>query len=58
MNSSIYILVFVQLWLFSLPCRESVCIPSERETLLKFKNNLIDPPFFFLAYLILNICCQ
>uniref|UniRef100_A0A0R0E2L7 Uncharacterized protein n=1 Tax=Glycine max TaxID=3847 RepID=A0A0R0E2L7_SOYBN len=22
---------------------ESVCIPSERETLLKFKNNLIDP---------------
>ncbi|XP_028206210.1 receptor-like protein EIX1 [Glycine soja] len=43
MNSSIYILVFVQLWLFSLPCRESVCIPSERETLLKFKNNLIDP---------------
>ncbi|KRH08973.1 hypothetical protein GLYMA_16G185200v4 [Glycine max] len=43
MNSSIYILVFVQLWLLSLPCRESVCIPSERETLLKFKNNLIDP---------------
>ncbi|XP_028205711.1 receptor-like protein EIX2 [Glycine soja] len=43
MNSSIYILVFVQLWLFSLPCRESVCIPSERETLLKFKNNLNDP---------------
>ncbi|KAG4306623.1 hypothetical protein GLYMA_U002150v4 [Glycine max] len=43
MNSSIYILVFVQLWLFSLPCRESVCIPSERETLLKIKNNLIDP---------------
>ncbi|KAL2577857.1 hypothetical protein GLYMA_16G192800v4 [Glycine max] len=42
MNSSIYILVFVQLWLFSLPCRESVCIPSERETLLKFKNNLND----------------
>eukprot|EP00256_Glycine_max_P056630 XP_014624246.1 receptor-like protein EIX2 [Glycine max] len=42
-SSSIYILVFVQLWLFSLPCRESVCIPSERETLLKFKNNLIDP---------------
>ncbi|KAL2577766.1 hypothetical protein AAZV13_16G157000 [Glycine max] len=41
-SSSIYILVFVQLWLFSLPCRESVCIPSERETLLKFKNNLID----------------
>eukprot|EP00256_Glycine_max_P056645 XP_014624274.1 LRR receptor-like serine/threonine-protein kinase GSO2 [Glycine max] len=31
------------LWLFSLPCRESVCIPSERETLLKFKNNLNDP---------------
>ncbi|XP_014624244.1 receptor-like protein 43 [Glycine max] len=23
--------------------QESVCIPSERETLLKFKNNLIDP---------------
>ncbi|KAL2577759.1 hypothetical protein AAZV13_16G156400 [Glycine max] len=45
MNSSsiIYILVFVQLWLLSLPCRESVCIPSERETLLKFKNNLNDP---------------
>ncbi|XP_040866341.1 receptor-like protein EIX1 [Glycine max] len=45
MNSSsiIYILVFVQLWLLSLPCRESVCIPSERETLLKIKNNLIDP---------------
>uniref|UniRef100_A0A0R0FSW0 Leucine-rich repeat-containing N-terminal plant-type domain-containing protein n=1 Tax=Glycine max TaxID=3847 RepID=A0A0R0FSW0_SOYBN len=44
MNSSIiYILVFVQLWLFRLPCRESVCIPSERETLLKFKNNLNDP---------------
>ncbi|KAG4380485.1 hypothetical protein GLYMA_16G182900v4 [Glycine max] len=42
-SSSIYILVFVQLWLLSLPCRESVCIPSERETLLKFKNNLIDP---------------
>ncbi|KAG4380561.1 hypothetical protein GLYMA_16G193133v4 [Glycine max] len=42
-SSSIYILVFVQLWLFSLPCRESVCIPSERETLLKFKNNLNDP---------------
>ncbi|XP_040866326.1 receptor-like protein EIX1 [Glycine max] len=45
MNSSsiFYILVFVQLWLFSLPCRESVCIPSERETLMKFKNNLNDP---------------
>ncbi|KAL2967348.1 hypothetical protein AAZX31_16G171400 [Glycine max] len=45
MNSSsiFYILVFVQLWLLSLPCRESVCIPSERETLFKFKNNLIDP---------------
>jgi len=43
MNSSIYILVFLHLWLFSLPCRESVCIPSERETLLKFKNNLNDP---------------
>ncbi|KAG4380486.1 hypothetical protein GLYMA_16G183332v4 [Glycine max] len=43
MNSSIYILVFLHLWLLSLPCRESVCIPSERETLLKFKNNLIDP---------------
>eukprot|EP00256_Glycine_max_P068855 XP_025983450.1 leucine-rich repeat receptor protein kinase EMS1-like [Glycine max] len=43
MNSSIYILVFVHLLLLSLPCRESVCIPSERETLLKFKNNLIDP---------------
>ncbi|RZB61724.1 Receptor-like protein EIX2 [Glycine soja] len=43
MNSSIYILVFLHLWLFSLPCRESVCIPSERETLLKIKNNLIDP---------------
>ncbi|RZB61728.1 Receptor-like protein EIX2, partial [Glycine soja] len=42
-SSSIYILVFVHLWLFSLPCRESVCIPSERETLLKFKNNLNDP---------------
>eukprot|EP00256_Glycine_max_P056900 XP_014624566.1 receptor-like protein EIX1 [Glycine max] len=42
-SSSIYILVFVQLWLLSLPCRESVCIPSERETLLKFKNNLNDP---------------
>ncbi|KAG4380517.1 hypothetical protein GLYMA_16G187500v4 [Glycine max] len=42
-SSSIYILVFVQLWLFSFPCRESVCIPSERETLLKFKNNLNDP---------------
>ncbi|XP_014624358.1 receptor-like protein 35 [Glycine max] len=42
-SSSIYILVFVQLWLLSLPCRESVCIPSERETLFKFKNNLIDP---------------
>ncbi|KAL2967334.1 hypothetical protein AAZX31_16G170000 [Glycine max] len=42
-SSSIYILVFVQLWLLSLPCRESVCIPSERETLMKFKNNLIDP---------------
>ncbi|KAL2967295.1 hypothetical protein AAZX31_16G167000 [Glycine max] len=42
-SSSIYILVFVQLWLLSLPCRESVCIPSERETLLKIKNNLIDP---------------
>ncbi|KAL2967299.1 hypothetical protein AAZX31_16G167200 [Glycine max] len=44
MNSSsiIYILVFVQLWLLSLPCRESVCIPSERETLLKIKNNLND----------------
>ncbi|XP_040866338.1 receptor-like protein 43 [Glycine max] len=26
-----------------LPCRESVCIPSERETLMKFKNNLNDP---------------
>ncbi|KAG4941719.1 hypothetical protein JHK87_045590 [Glycine soja] len=47
MNSSIfYILVFLQLCLCRLPygdCRESVCIPSERETLLKFKNNLIDP---------------
>ncbi|KRH08983.2 hypothetical protein GLYMA_16G183651v4 [Glycine max] len=43
MNSSIYILVFVHLWLLSLPCRESVCIPSERETLMKFKNNLNDP---------------
>uniref|UniRef100_A0A0R0G0A6 Uncharacterized protein n=2 Tax=Glycine max TaxID=3847 RepID=A0A0R0G0A6_SOYBN len=32
-----------KLWLLSLPCRESVCIPSERETLFKFKNNLIDP---------------
>ncbi|XP_028205257.1 receptor-like protein EIX1 isoform X1 [Glycine soja] len=44
MNSSsiIYILVFVHLCLLSLPCRESVCIPSERETLLKFKNNLND----------------
>ncbi|XP_025981913.1 receptor-like protein EIX1 [Glycine max] len=42
-SSSIYILVFVQLWLLSLPCRESVCIPSERETLLKIKNNLNDP---------------
>ncbi|KAL2577785.1 hypothetical protein AAZV13_16G158500 [Glycine max] len=42
-SSSIYILVFLHLWLCSLPCRESVCIPSERETLLKFKNNLNDP---------------
>ncbi|KAG4380546.1 hypothetical protein GLYMA_16G191800v4 [Glycine max] len=42
-SSSIYILVFLHLWLCRLPCRESVCIPSERETLLKFKNNLIDP---------------
>ncbi|KAG5108855.1 hypothetical protein JHK84_045762 [Glycine max] len=42
-SSSIYILVFLHLWLCSLPCRESVCIPSERETLLKIKNNLNDP---------------
>ncbi|KAL2577843.1 hypothetical protein AAZV13_16G162400 [Glycine max] len=42
-SSSIYILVFLHLWLCRLPCRESVCIPSERETLMKFKNNLNDP---------------
>ncbi|XP_028205254.1 receptor-like protein EIX2 isoform X2 [Glycine soja] len=42
-SSSIYILVFLHLWLCRLPCRDSVCIPSERETLMKFKNNLINP---------------
>ncbi|KAL2967306.1 hypothetical protein AAZX31_16G167900 [Glycine max] len=59
MNSSIYILVFVQLWLLSLPCRESVCIPSERETLLKFKNNLNDPSNRLWSWNLNNTnCCH
>ncbi|WVZ15955.1 hypothetical protein V8G54_013521, partial [Vigna mungo] len=45
MTSSFLILLF--LYSFSMSsfgvCRGTVCIRSERETLLKFKHNLIDP---------------
>jgi len=44
MNSSILMFVFVHICWFSLSvCIETVCIESERETLLKLKHHLIDP---------------
>ncbi|XP_027925463.1 receptor-like protein EIX2 [Vigna unguiculata] len=44
MNSSILIMVFLHLcWISLSISRETVCIESERETLLKLKHNLTDP---------------
>ncbi|XP_068502800.1 receptor-like protein EIX2 [Phaseolus vulgaris] len=43
-NSSILMMVFVHLcWFFFSVFGETVCIESERETLLKFKDHLKDP---------------
>ncbi|ESW24264.1 hypothetical protein PHAVU_004G115300 [Phaseolus vulgaris] len=44
MNSSLFITVFLLLcWVSLCVCRDTVCIGSERETLLKFKHHLKDP---------------
>jgi len=43
-NSCILIVVFLLLYCVSIGvCRETMCIESERETLLKFKHHLEDP---------------
>ena len=61
MNFSILIIVFVHLcWVSLSVCRETVCIGSERETLLKLKHHLKDPSnkLFSWNATVNSNCCQ
>jgi len=61
MNSSIFIIVFVQFcWISLSVCRETLCIGSERETLLKLKHHLKDPSNRLSSWnaTVNSNCCQ